>query len=82
MKSGDVSLQKTKSLHRMKQPTVHRGEGSLEQEAPHHSQEVWKSPEEQELRMMARRDPEERREEEGSANKKTEVMLSTASRGK
>ncbi|XP_036437831.1 chromogranin-A isoform X3 [Colossoma macropomum] len=51
-----------------------------QQEAPHHSKEVpgqgegevWKSPEEQELQMMARRDPEDRREEEGSASKKTE----------
>uniref|UniRef100_A0A4W4FJS4 Chromogranin-A n=1 Tax=Electrophorus electricus TaxID=8005 RepID=A0A4W4FJS4_ELEEL len=50
-----------------------------QQEVPHHSkeaselgEEVWKSPEEQDLQMMARRDPEDRREEEGSASKKTE----------
>ncbi|XP_066533439.1 chromogranin-A isoform X2 [Hoplias malabaricus] len=53
-----------------------------QQEVPHHSKEalgvgvrdgeVWKSPEEQELQMMVRREPEDRREEEGSASKKTE----------
>ncbi|XP_076873746.1 chromogranin-A isoform X2 [Brachyhypopomus gauderio] len=50
-----------------------------QQEAPHHSKEapeagevVWKSPEEHDLQMMARRDPEDRRDEEGSAGKKTE----------
>ncbi|KAI4899332.1 hypothetical protein NFI96_014586, partial [Prochilodus magdalenae] len=51
-----------------------------QQETTHHSKEVpgqgegevWKSPEEQELQMMARSDPEDRREEEGSASKKTE----------
>ncbi|KAG9282966.1 chromogranin-A isoform X2 [Astyanax mexicanus] len=52
----------------------------VQQEAEHHSKEVLgqgegevrKSPEEQELQMMARRDSEDRREEEGSASKKTE----------
>ncbi|XP_060722048.1 chromogranin-A isoform X2 [Tachysurus vachellii] len=45
-----------------------------QQEAPHHSKEAWKSPEEEELQMMAGREPEEHRDmEEGSATKKTEV---------
>lgn len=46
-----------------------------QQEELHHSKEVWKSPEEEELQMMAGREHEERRDpEEGSATKKTEVM--------
>lgn len=53
--------------------TVHR-RAYGQQEAPHHSKEAWKSPEEEELQMMAGREPEERRDmEEGSATKKTEV---------
>ena len=55
------------------------------QGAPHHSKEespeeeatqgLQHSPEETELRMMARREPEPR-DEEGSASRKTEVMMS------
>ncbi|KAG7316283.1 hypothetical protein KOW79_019824 [Hemibagrus wyckioides] len=52
--------------------TVHR-RAYGQQEALHHSKEAWKSPEEEELQMMAGREPEERRDtEEGSATKKTE----------
>ncbi|TSR99375.1 Chromogranin-A [Bagarius yarrelli] len=52
--------------------TVHRRVRG-QQEAPHHSKEAWKSPEVEELQMMAGREPEERRDlEEGSATKKSE----------
>lgn len=50
-----------------REPVHRRAYG--QQEAPHHSKEVWKSPEEEELQMMAGRDTEE-----GSATKRTEVM--------
>ncbi|KAF4071165.1 hypothetical protein AMELA_G00281850 [Ameiurus melas] len=60
---GGVGKQKHLSWSR--EPVRHKAYG--QQEAPHHSKEAWKSPEEQELRMMAGRDPEE-----GSATKKTE----------
>lgn len=56
---------KQKHLSRSREPVRRRAYG--QQEAPHHSKEAWKSPEEEELRMMAGRDPEE-----GSATKKTE----------
>ncbi|KAL2082008.1 hypothetical protein ACEWY4_021826 [Coilia grayii] len=52
------------------------------QEMPHHSKEVFpgeeatpglqRSPEERELSMMARREPDDRRDEEGSASRKPE----------
>ncbi|KAM9435426.1 chromogranin-A isoform 2-T2 [Clarias gariepinus] len=48
-----------------REPVHRRAYG--QQEAPHHSKEVWKSPEEEELQMMAGRDTEE-----GSATKRTE----------
>ncbi|KAB5540130.1 hypothetical protein PHYPO_G00097780 [Pangasianodon hypophthalmus] len=64
-----VGKQKHWSLSR--EPVHRRAYG--QQEAPHHSKEVWKSPEEEELQMMAGREPEESRDpEEGSATKKTE----------
>ncbi|XP_067273561.1 chromogranin-A [Pseudorasbora parva] len=47
-------------------------------EAPHHSKEredqegvLWRSPEEQELQLMARPEPHGKRDEEGSGNRKT-----------
>ncbi|XP_047657351.1 chromogranin-A isoform X2 [Tachysurus fulvidraco] len=56
---------------RSREPVQRRAYG--QQEAPHHSKEAWKSPEEEELKMMAGREPEEHRDmEEGSASKKTE----------
>ncbi|MCJ8744024.1 hypothetical protein PDJAM_G00101420 [Pangasius djambal] len=62
---------KQKNWSRSGEPVHRRAYG--QQEAPHHSKEVWKSPEEEELQMMAGREPEERRDpEEGSAAKKTE----------
>ncbi|XP_051511836.1 chromogranin-A-like [Myxocyprinus asiaticus] len=48
-------------------------------EAPHHTKEqvekegeFWRSPEEQELQLMAQTEPEDKRDEEGSASRKTE----------
>ncbi|XP_051954220.1 chromogranin-A [Xyrauchen texanus] len=48
-------------------------------EVPHHSKEqvakegeFWRSPEEQELQLMAQTEPEDKRDEEGSASRKTE----------
>lgn len=35
--------------------------------------ELWRSPEEQELQIMAQTEPEDKRDEEGSASRKTEV---------
>ncbi|KAK7150325.1 hypothetical protein R3I93_011546 [Phoxinus phoxinus] len=43
-------------------------------EAPHHSKEsldLWRSPEEQELQLMARTQPQDKRDEEGSGSRKT-----------
>ncbi|XP_051730525.1 chromogranin-A [Ctenopharyngodon idella] len=47
-------------------------------EAPHHSKEredqegeLWRSPEEQELQLMARTEPQDKRDEEGSGSRKT-----------
>ncbi|XP_062857507.1 chromogranin-A [Trichomycterus rosablanca] len=80
-RSGVVNLEKKtsemkmKSLNHIKQLTLRRVDGPpvYDKQGPlHHSKEVWKSPEEQELQMMAQKDPEDRREEEGSASKKTE----------
>lgn len=49
-------------------------------EAPHHSKEredqegeLWRSPEEQELQLMARTEPQDKRDEEGSGSRKTGV---------
>lgn len=45
-------------------------------EAPHHSKEsgdLWRSPEEQELQLIARTEPQDKREEEGSGSRKTGV---------
>ncbi|XP_056115946.1 chromogranin-A [Rhinichthys klamathensis goyatoka] len=43
-------------------------------EVPHHSKEsedLWRSPEEQELQLMARTEPQDKRDEEGSGSRKT-----------
>lgn len=45
-------------------------------EAPHHSKEsedLWRSPEEQELQLMARTEAQDKRDEEGSGSRKTGV---------
>lgn len=67
-KPVEKSLGKQKPWSRSRE-LVH-GRAYSQQEALHHSKEVWKSPEEEELQMMAGRDPEE-----GSAAKKTEVRV-------
>ncbi|KAI5615161.1 chromogranin-A isoform X1 [Silurus asotus] len=69
-KATDVGAQKPSS--RRREPDQ-RQAFSQQEAPPHHSKEVWPSPEEEELQMMAGRNPKEGRDpEEGSGTKKNE----------
>ncbi|XP_056620992.1 chromogranin-A [Triplophysa dalaica] len=50
----------------------HREASQHSKERMDQEAELWRSPEEQELQIMAQTEPEDKRDEEGSANRKTE----------